>query len=241
MKLISKVLDNQNVVGGFTTRWGGSSETPFDNFNLALHVGDDRKMVLKNRKVLAEELDVEVENIVWMNQVHSDNIQIVEQGGEAIQTDGLITKRRGLVLLVLVADCIPILFYDAVKEIVAVVHAGREGTFQNISGKMITKFKKEFNSNSEDVQVFFGPSIQKKCYEVGKNIVKEFKDKWGVKYIYNTTNLDLPLLNKDQLLQEGVLVENIKLSRICNHCDENYFSYRRNQKTGRFAGIIFLQ
>ena len=238
---MNKIINIKTIIAGFTTRWGGVSEIPFDNFNLAVHVGDDKKSVLQNRDLLVKELGIENKDIVWMNQIHSDNIQIVEYGGEVLQTDGLITKRRGLVLLVLVADCIPILFYDAVKEIVAVVHAGREGTFQNISGKMITKFKKEFNSNSEDVQVFFGPSIQKKCYEVGKNIVKEFKDKWGVKYIYNTTNLDLPLLNKDQLLQEGVLVENIKLSRICNHCDENYFSYRRNQKTGRFAGIIFLQ
>jgi YfiH family protein len=239
--LINQVFKGKNIVVGFTTRWGGASEVPFDNFNLALHVDDDVKAVLRNRNLLAKELEMKSKNIAWMNQVHSDNIQIVVYGGETLQTDGIITNRQGLVLLVLVADCIPILFYDPEREVVAAVHAGREGCFQNISGRMIQRFKKEFGSSPENIKVFLGPSIQKECYEVNENMIKKFKDGWGEEYIYASKNLDLPLLNKNQLLQEGVLAENIKLSKICNHCDKNYFSYRRHQKTGRFAGIIFLR
>ena len=238
---INRVLDNQNILAGFTTRWGGMSEAPFNDFNLALHVGDDQKAVWQNRKLLAQKLRIDVENIVWMNQVHSNNIQLVEHGGKILQTDGIITNRQGFALLVLVADCIPILFYDKVQKVVAVAHAGREGSFQNISGKMIERFKKEFKSNPKNIKIFLGPSIQKECYRVNKDIVEDFKNKWGRKYIYKDNNLDLPLLNKNQLLQEGVLRKNIELSKICNHCNKNYFSYRRHQKTGRFAGVIVLK
>ena len=241
MSLLNRVIENKNILGGFSTRWGGVSKTPFNDFNLAFHVDDNKNDVRQNRKLLTRELEIESQNIAWMNQVHSDNIEIVEGGGEVMETDGIIAKQQDLALLVLVADCIPILFWDLKRKVVAVAHAGREGSYRNIAGKMIEKFKKEFNSNPTDIQVFLGPSIQKECYEVGEDIVEAFRNKWGEKYIYQKTNLDLPTLNKDQLLKEGVLSENISLSQICNHCDRNYFSYRREQKTGRFAGVVVLK
>ncbi len=240
--MFQKILETREVIAGFTDRWGGVSKSPYNTFNLAFHVGDEEKDVLKNRKLLAKELGIKLGNFAWMNQVHSDKIAIVTKGGEVLETDGLITTQSGLALLVLVADCIPILFYDSKRKLVAVAHAGREGSFLNIVGKMILKLKKEFNSKPEDIKVFLGPSIQKECYRVDREIIERFEKEWGKKYIYNETNLDLPLLNQNQLLETGVKKENIFVSKICNHCDRNYFSYRRaeNNQTGRFAGIIKL-
>ena len=241
--MFQKVLETKEAVAGFTDRWGGVSKSLYNTLNLALHVEDNEEDVLENRKLLAKELGVELKNFVWMNQVHSDKIKTVTKGGEVLKTDGLITTQPGLALMILVADCIPILFYDFKQKVIAVAHAGRKGSFLNIAGKTVLRLEKEFNSNPQDIKVFLGPSIQKECYQVDQKIARRFKKQWGSKYIYDNTNLDLPLLNKDQLLEVGVKKENIFVSDVCNHCDQNYFSYRRaeNNQTGRFAGIIFLK
>ncbi len=241
--MFQKVLETKTVLAGFTDRRGGVSKSPYDTLNLALHVGDKREDVLKNRKLLTKELGVEPENFAWMNQVHSDKIKTIAKGGEVLKTDGLITIQPGLALMVLVADCIPVLFYDSKQQVIAVAHAGREGSFLNIAGKTVLRLEKEFNSSPQDIKVFLGPSIQKECYQVNRKIVRRFKKQWGTKYIYHNTSINLPLLNQSQLLKTGVKKENIFFSEICNHCNQNYFSYRRaeNNQTGRFAGIIFLK
>ncbi len=241
--MLQKVLETKRVVAGFTDRWDGVSKPPYNTLNLALRVGDSGKDVLENRQLLAEKLTIKPSNFAWMNQVHSDKIVPVIKSGEVLKTDGLITTQPELALMVLVADCIPILFYDPKQKIIAVAHAGREGSFLNIAGKMILKLQKEYNSNPQNIKVYLGPSIQKECYRVDQKIIKRFKKQWGEKYIYNNTNLDLPLLNQDQLLKTGIKKENIFVSKICNHCNQNYFSYRRaeNNRTGRFGGIIMLK
>jgi YfiH family protein len=241
MSLIKAVFEDENVLLGFTNRWGGVSQRPFADFNLASYVGDKKRDVWRNRNLLVGELGVSEKNIVWMNQMHSDKIQVATKGGEVMGTDGLVTDQTKLILMVLVADCIPILFYDLVKKVVAVVHAGRKGSFKNISRKMIAKLQSEVNSNPADIKVFLGPSIQKTCYEVDQNIIGDFKNKWGNKYIHKSRYLDLPLLNQAQLMSAGVLRKNITVSDICTHCDSNYFSYRREEKTGRFAGVVMLK
>jgi len=207
------------VVAGFTNRWGGVSRSPYDTLNLALHVGDDKESVLQNRNILAEKIGLPKNGFAWMNQVHSNYIEIIEKSGKVLETDGLITNKPGLGLLVLVADCIPILFYDPKQKVVAVAHAGREGSFQNIAGKMIAKLQKDFKVGPRDIEVSLGPSIQKSCYGVDEDIIKRFREQWGEECIYKNTNLDLPFLNKNQLLIAGVKKENIFVSKICNHCD----------------------
>jgi YfiH family protein len=239
---LRKCFENrQNILAGFTSRWGGIGITPFDDFNLAAHVGDSEENVFRNRELLIEELGIDIANLSWMNQIHSDSVKTVSEGGEVLNTDGLVTNQQGLALLVLVADCIPILFYDPVQKVIAVAHAGREGSFKNISGKMILKMQEKFNSVPENILVSLGPSIKKCCYKVNESLIKKFENKWGSKYIYNSINLNLPLLNKNQLLEKDILEKNIKISDTCTHCNEDYFSYRRQQKTGRFAGVITLR
>lgn len=226
-------------MAGFNNRWGGVSKKPFDDFNLGLHVGDRKAYVLKNRQILKEFIGSN--KLAWMEQVHSNKISIVKKPGERKRADGLITNHKNLILMVMVADCIPVLFYDRKQKIIAVAHAGRQGSFQNISGEIIKKMKEEFNCRPENILASLGPSIKKQCYQVEEKITLEFKKRWGEKFLEKNNTLDLPLLNKSQLLIAGVPEENIGLSDICNHCDKNYFSYRRDKKTGRFAGVIMLK
>ena len=117
-----------------TDRRGGRSVSPYDSFNLGDHVGDDPAAVAANRARVARELGVPEDRLVWMNQVHGTGVAVVDgpQDGPVPGTDALVTATRGLVLAVLVADCVPILLADHVAGVVAAVHAGREGVRQGV-------------------------------------------------------------------------------------------------------------
>lgn len=180
-----------------------------------------------------------------MEQVHSNEVKIIDSKGEFFKTDALITKEQNLALLVMVADCMPIIFFDSVNLVIAVIHAGREGTFLEIVKKTFAKMQENFQTKSEDMLVFFGPSIKKCCYEVNEKIAKDFRNKFGYDCISKNAKgnyfLDLAKINLDQLLNLGFKKENIKIANICTCCNKNYFSYRREgEKTGRFGGLVYL-
>jgi len=102
---------------------------------------------------------------------------------------------------------------------------------------------KEFESNPKDIVVSLGPSIKECCYEVGEDLADIAKKSFGEKYVIKRGGsfyLDLQTLNLDQLKSVGVKEENVEISSVCTCCDKNYFSYRRDGVTGRFAGVIKL-
>src|SRR3954447_14945737 len=111
-----------------TDRRGGRSVSPYDSFNLGGHVGDSPADVAANRERLARELGVAGERLVWMTQVHGAGVTLVDGPRETpvADTDALVTATPGLVLCVLVADCVPVLLADSAAGVVAAVHAGRE-------------------------------------------------------------------------------------------------------------------
>ncbi|MGB9304635.1 MAG: laccase domain-containing protein, partial [Mycobacterium sp.] len=110
-----------------TTRAGGFSAPPFDTFNLGDHVGDDPDAVAANRARLAKGIGLPAKRLVWMNQVHGDRIEVVDKPREAPfdDTDGLVTATARLALVVVTADCVPVLMADARAGVAAAVHAGR--------------------------------------------------------------------------------------------------------------------
>jgi len=112
-----------------TDRRGGRSRSPYDSFNLGDHVGDDPVDVAANRSRVARELGLPQDRLVWMQQVHGTGAAVVDgpQDGPVPATDALVTATRGLVLCVLVADCVPVLLADHETGVVAAVHAGRRG------------------------------------------------------------------------------------------------------------------
>ncbi len=224
-----------------TSRYGGVSETPYDSLNLALHVSDNPKNVLANRTLVAQKHHFLIENLIYMDQTHSANIAIIKDcaSNKIENCDALITNVKNIPLMVMVADCIPILLYDPVNQVIAVVHAGRNGTFNQIAKKTVLKMVDEFHCCASNVLVYLGTSIHKCCYEVGEEIVrivpKKYCEKRDEKWY-----LDLQSMNVDQLLSLGVVRENIEIASVCTCCDKDYFSYRREGVTGRFAGIMKL-
>ena len=209
--------------------------------NLAFHVEDNEINVIKNRKNLALKLGYNYEDLVYMNQIHSANIIVVDENSPKLvdNCDSIITRSKNLPLMVMVADCIPILMFDDKQGIIAAIHAGRNSTFLEISKKTAEIFIEKFSSNPEDINVVFGASIQKCCYEVSDELSKIVENSFGKEFVENNY-IDLQGINKKQLNDLGI--KNIEISNICTKCgDKSYFSYRKDKKTGRFAGIIILK
>lgn len=209
--------------------------------NLAFHVEDNEINVIKNRKNLALKLGYNYEDLVYMNQIHSSNIIVVDENSPKLvdNCDSIITRSKNLPLMVMVADCIPILMFDSKQGVVAAIHAGRNSTFLEIAKKTAEVFIEKFSSNPEDINAVFGASILKCCYEVSDELSKIVENSFGKEFVKNNY-IDLQGINKKQLNDLGI--KDIEISNICTKCgDKPYFSYRKDKKTGRFAGIIILK
>lgn len=209
--------------------------------NLAFHVEDNEINVIKNRQNLALKLAYKYEDLVYMNQVHGANIIVVDENSPKLidNCDSIITRSKNLPLMVMVADCIPIFMFDEKKGIIAAIHAGRNSTFLEISKKTAEVFIEKFSSNPKDISVVLGASIQKCCYEVSDELSKIVENSFGKEFVENN-HIDLQGINKKQLNDLGI--KNIEISDICTKCgNKPYFSYRKDKKTGRFAGIIILK
>jgi len=230
-----------------------SSLYPY-TFSLALHTGEDKKAIVQNREMLAEQFTSSIPlHFIVAKQTHSDNIAVIREDNtkgwkhldDAIENcDALMTDVPHVALSILTADCVPLLLYDKKLNVVAAIHAGWKGTQQEIVRKTLEKMKKTFDSNTEDILAGIAPSIGRCCYEVEEDVAKHFFDtpegftKGKDKYM-----LDLPYLNKRQLLDCGVKEVNIEMSNICTAChNDKFFSYRKEKGcTGRFMSIIALK
>jgi hypothetical protein len=236
----SKLLNNYATLSHcYTTKQSG---------NLAFHVGDEKENVIQNHQKLAKQLGYDHMKLVHMKQIHSNHVQIVTNNDNFTNPptcDAVITNKKGIPLMVMVADCAPLLFYDTKNKTIGVAHAGRTGAFKNIIKNVIAAFKNDFNADTDDIIVSVGPSIGVCCYEVGEEIYQEAKElqlDYAIKTEANRYYLDIRAILQTQLLQEGIKKENIEISPLCNACHtEDFYSYRVEKETGRFAGVILLQ
>lgn len=205
--------------------------------NLSYLVDDLKQNVDKNRQTVANIMEYKNEDLVYMNQVHGNNVQIVDINSPKLieNCDGIITKEKNLPLMVMVADCIPILFFDEIQGVIAAVHAGRNSTFLKIAQITANKMINELGCNANNIKVIFGPSIHSCCYEVSDELLNIVKTSFGEKFCIGK-NIDLQGINIKLLEEVGI--RHINVSNICTKCsNEPFFSFRKNPKTGRFAGI----
>jgi len=225
----------------------------FYGFSLALHTGEKAEKIVENRYKLASLLHWDEKLYFAMaNQTHSNHIAVIEkhanQGWDRLDTaiedcDAMITNQKNIVLCILTADCVPILLCDTKQNVIAAVHAGWKGTQGKIVLKTVQKMIKDFQTNPEDIIAGIAPAIGRCCYEVGEDVVKHF---YAFPHAYekkgDTYMLDLPLINREQLLSVGVLADNIEMSDICTSCNiDAFFSYRKEKGcSGRFMSMIGL-
>jgi YfiH family protein len=245
------------VLAGCTGRAGGVSRAPYDQLNLGLHVGDDANAVLENRRLLAEALGVERSAFVIPQQVHGGGVRVVgaaDRGKGALtvedaipDTDALLTRETGVVLAVLLADCVPVILFDPATPAVGVVHAGWGGTVRHVTGNAVETMRREFGSDPGTLLAGVGPSIGLASYEVGADVAERARAAFpggGVaqpradgKFL-----LDLWSSNVIDLLDAGVPRERIEVAGLDTfQMSEQFFSHRRQQPTGRFMALAMLK
>lgn len=242
--LVEKNLLKQGFLVAFSTRLGGVSSPPYDFLNVAFHVNDSPDSVLENRKRLFRALEMDESRPVFAEQVHGLEVARVGAGdlgkgsyhvADAISgVDALVTGSRGIPIAMLTADCVPIALVDSVKPSIAVVHAGWRGTIGRIVARAVEEMI-ALGSKQRDIYAYLGPSIGSCCYEVGRELVSEFRQVFGRQVTRGEKYLDLRQANIMGLTEAGVPVENIFDSGYCTSCSKDlFFSHRADGgKTGR--------
>ena len=214
---------------------------------------------------LCKSIGCDYKNIVKGIQKHTDNVKIISEKinknapdfgqKEYENTDGLITNKTNLVLSSTSSDCISLLFYDPVKNVIANVHSGWRGTLKKISIKTVEKMVKEFGCNPEDIICCICPSIRKCHFEVGEDVKEQFEKEFqdlgedNLKEIIEKKdkekkyNIDTVLINKIILERKGLKMENIVDSKICTMCNPKVLhSYRfEKENYGLNTALIELK
>ena len=240
----------QQVRAFCTTRHGGVSKSPFNTLNLGLNAGDDSADVLQNRIIVRSHLPTEP---LWLKQIHgatvSTPINRNASSGRPFEADAAVTNIPNEVLAILTADCMPVLFASKSGGVIGAAHAGWRG----LSGGVLENTLQEMLAISpglspKDIAVWMGPAIGPTAFEVGEDVLqafaahgpailsKAFRPITGSSGKYLA---DLYLLARDRLRSLGI--DQIDGGDFCTFNDfENFFSYRRDKKTGRFASLIWI-
>lgn len=264
----SPLLEHFPLTHGVTYRYGGVSQGNFDSFNMGLHVGDAPEAVAENRKRLAQVLGVDPNHLTCGEQVHGVGVTRVTQefvGRGAFSwddsipdSDAIHTNLVNIPLLLLVADCVPVLIYDAVHHAVAVVHAGWRGTIAHIVERTMDSMHDAYGTLPSDCYLFIGPSIGADSFEVSEEIGEQFRQDMHtlglsqvdqvVRYIQRdgqitaTPHVDLKGYIASCVVQKGVPLEQVSVSSTDTMTTDGCYSYRRDQgRTGRMAMFAVLR
>ncbi|MHB8882058.1 MAG: peptidoglycan editing factor PgeF [Thermodesulfovibrionales bacterium] len=189
-------------------------------------------------------LRLDTDHIYLPIQKHTDRVVIIDADTDPKIADAVVTSRKGLLIGIQVADCVPILLFDRRRKVSAAVHAGWRGTAEAILEKTLRAMGGRFRSEAQDMVMAVGPSIRGCCYEVGPEVIRaveratgtgDYIKKKGGKFV-----IDLAAANLLQAVSAGIQRENIWMSEDCTFCNPGrYCSYRFAQGTAcRQAGFI---
>ncbi len=244
-------LADQPLDHAFFTRLGGVSQGPYASLNLGGTVGDTPENVIANHGLLFEAFDRPFESRFDVWQVHGRTLVLTDHPRPADQkhqpADGIFTANPEVTLIMRFADCVPLIFYDPVKRIVGLVHAGWQGTVLKIGAEAVQMLQEKFGSEPADLMVGIGPSISKHHYRVGEEVHARFVKAFGAQaeafFHQQPTGLFLDLwkANEETLRQAGVI--HIEQSQICTASNlDEWYSYRQEKGvTGRFAAMVALK
>lgn len=245
-----------------TTRKGGFSEGNYSSFNCNGYCGDEPTNVLRNRELLCNLLPQRPIELVIPRQTHDTQVRVIDalyidmymqeyrdpmEIPESLKgVDALVTDIPGYCLCISTADCVPVMLYDARKQVIAAIHAGWRGTVGRIVEKVFAMMEEKYGSEGKDIVACIGPSISLDAFEVGEEVYEAFqtagfdmhriarkKEKW---------HIDLWEANRLQLLDCGLEEQNIEVSAICTYRNEtDFFSARRlGIRSGRILSGIML-
>ncbi len=251
---------------GFTSRCGGVSTAPYNELNCALHVGDDSRLVIENRRRVAEAVGFDFSSWTCAEQVHGNRIAIItdrdkgrgrlERDTAVPAADGLVTQEEDIMLVSFYADCVPLYFFDPGQRVVALAHAGWKGTVLEIANAVVRTLIEKFGTNPDHLLAAIGPSIGGCCYEVDEQVADKVLELHrrgrlqspqeeplpeGLKERGNGRFLlDLKEINRQIMIKAGINPKHIEISSWCTSCHPQwFFSHRKeNGRTGRMASWI---
>lgn len=250
-------LDGANLVAAVTTRAGGRSSGPYDSLNVGYHVEDDPACVTANRGLVCEAL--EVERLTVADQQHGPNVAVI---GEALDgaghasladskarlgnIDALVTDRPGAALMIMVADCAPVVLYDADHHSLGVAHVGRGGAVLDVVGATVAAMSAQFGSDPEALRAGIGPCIGADSYELGEPQLSDTRAVFGEALFTPTAAdracFDLMAAVRRRLRDAGVREESIEgPSTATSTAPDLLFSDRAVRPCGRFGLIAALR
>jgi len=239
------VPSNVNIL--FTDRRGGFSLPPYESFNLATHVGDDLTNVQKNRDQLTCKLP---NKPIWLNQVHGHEVFDADDwDGCLIPTaDATVTTKANQVLAIMTADCLPILLTSNCGSVVGAVHAGWRGLASGVIEKTIQAMQSKIiaKHSEETIRAYLGAAIGPTSFEVGEEVRAIF-----VGHDPQVSELFIPSQRAGKYMADiyglarnrlnAMGIHQIDGGKECTYKNMNFFSYRRDQVTGRMASLIWIK
>lgn len=240
----------KTITQAIFTRRGGVSPEPWTSLNVGGSVGDERTRVAENRIRSFQAMGRDPASIhdVWLvhgtDVVYADAPRLLEH--PSAKADILLTNKAEVSLFMRFGDCTPLFFYDPIKKVIGMAHAGWMGTVRNVAGAAITAMQERYDSRSADIFAAIGPAIGPDHYEVGSDVIAQVQSAFGkdaerlLVSRNGSTYFDLWTANQIQLEHAGV--EKVELSGICTACHlEDWFSHRAEKgKTGRFGALMAL-
>lgn len=231
------------------TRRGGVSPAPYHSLNMGGSVGDELSNVRANRIQAFRTLGRDPDSFFDVWQVHStDVVHADAPRGQAQyqRADIITTDRPGVTLTMRFADCVPLLFHDPHKGVIAAAHAGWLGTVRDVPGAALSAMGERYGSNPQDVRVAIGPSIGPDHYEIGEDVIQHVRQTFGkdadglLESHGGRVHFDLWAANRFLLERAGA--GQIETAEICTACHlEDWFSHRAEKgRTGRFGMILAL-
>lgn len=231
------------VRSAMTLRGGGYSAAPFDSLNLGMHVGDDADTVARNRARLHTTLALP-SNPLWLQQVHGAVVHIAGPTAPPAPpvADAAVCRTPGVVLAVMVADCLPVLLAERSGTVIAVAHAGWRG----LAAGVIEAAVAAMGVDTSTVTAWLGPAISQPNFEVGEEVLQSLVAAdagASVAFERNASGrwqCDLPQLARRRLqaLGVGAMVD-------CGLCtferQADFYSFRRDGRTGRMAALVWLE
>lgn len=247
----------QQVIAAVTTRVGGCSTEPYASLNLGYHVGDDERSVRENRARVCGALGVE--RLTVADQQHGPNVALIDEELDGAghdswadaqtrlgNVDAMVTDRVGTALMIMVADCAPVVLYDPEHRALGVAHVGRGGAVHDVIGNTVAKMHTEFGSEPDTLLAGIGPCIDAGGYELGDPQLTETRDVFGDELFRPSTPghacFDLREAVRRRLQQAGVADHHMEFSELSTSTHQGLlFSDRAQRPCGRFGLIASLR
>jgi len=253
--LIYMSSDKINTMHAFTTRCGGVSEGIFESFNLGSNRGDEPEKVRENYRRLCELFGVGIDDCAVTKQVHENVVRIVDKRDRHVcmstvpyEADGIVTREKGLPIICMIADCVPVLLHDGENSVIGAIHCGWRSSVGDILKNALDAMV-SLGAKPECIHAALGPAIGRCCFETDDDVPQAIEKYLGgdTEGLFDRradgkTMVDLRAANARRLVQLGVKAENIDISEECTFCSHHkYWSHRFTKgNRGSQAAVIVL-